>query len=68
MTKPKNAGRGRPPGKKTVRVIQVRADPATAKALEALARKNRRTHNAELLIALEKHLRDNGLLPPDATA
>lgn len=37
-----------------------------AAALEQLADENRRSTNAELLIAIENHLRANGVLPAPA--
>lgn len=44
--------------------IQARVEPALYKALEELAKRTRRTKNAELVLALEEHLRRNQLWPP----
>jgi hypothetical protein len=58
----KKPTRGRPRGRKPTVVVQARCSPQVHAALEALAERNKRTKNAELLIALEKHLRDAGVL------
>jgi hypothetical protein len=62
--KPKSGGRGRPPGRKATYVIQARVPQPIWDALGALVRKTRRTKNVELVLALERHLADAGLLPP----
>lgn len=63
-TKP--SGRGRPKGAKPTESIQARVDPALYEALEKLSKRTRRTKNAELILALEEHLRQAGLWPPAA--
>lgn len=60
--KPKKRKPGRPKGRTPTRAIQVRAPLEMADALARLAQKTKRTRNQELVIALEKHLRDQGEL------
>ena len=51
-------GKGRPMGRRPSTSIQARVPPAIADQLAKLAERNRRTRNQELIIALEKHLKD----------
>jgi predicted HicB family RNase H-like nuclease len=61
MASEKKPKRGRPPGRKESMVVQARVSPELHAALEKLAQQNRRTKNAELILALEKHLEEAGL-------
>jgi TraY domain len=58
MAKKKPRGRGRKA------YAAFRLDANLIEQLEALALRNRRTKTMELVIALEKHLEENGLWPP----
>ncbi len=61
----KGKGKGRPPGRKITRAIQLRAPEEVADALARLAERHRRTQNQELLVALENHLRAYDELPQE---
>lgn len=63
--KPAASRRGRPPGKKReTDAFQVRIPPALHKALLLAANRGRRAKNAEIEIAIEKHLESLGLWTP----
>lgn len=60
----KKPKRGRPSGKRAVHAFQLRlAETLHQQLLKALAQ-TRRLKNAEIEIALEKHLEGMGLWPP----
>lgn len=55
--------KGRPKGRRPAVAVQVRMPPDVSAAIESLAAKNHRTRNGEIMIAVEKHLRDEGVWP-----
>jgi hypothetical protein len=59
----KKSKRSRPKSRPPTIVVQARVSPEIHAALERLAGQNRRTKNAEMLLALEKHLREAGCWP-----
>lgn len=63
MPKP-NKKRGRPQGRQETEVVQARVSPQLYAALDQLSAQTRRTKNAELVLALEAHLKAAGLWPP----
>jgi hypothetical protein len=58
--KPKGK-RGRPAGRREAVPIQLRIPPELFEALKQLIGGTRRSKNAEMMLALEKHLADHGL-------
>lgn len=62
MASDKNKKKGRPKGSKPAKAFQIRAPLDLYQALERAAERNRRTKNQEMLVALEKYLREQGII------
>ncbi len=59
---------GRPPKPRQTEAIQIRVDPALARAIEELAARNRHSRTGEIVQVLEEKLRAEGLWPPKPDA
>jgi hypothetical protein len=57
---------GRPAGRQEVVLIQTRIPPALAGLLRQAAKANHRSANAEILVAIERHVEAMGLKLPGA--
>lgn len=68
MADAKKKPRGRPRGRAVSKVIQATVEPALFDALDVLSHSTRRTKNAELVLAIEAHLKAAGLWPPASPA
>lgn len=61
---PRKPGPGRPRRPRQTEAIQIRVDPALARAIEALAERNHHSRTQEITLVLEEKLKEEGLWPP----
>lgn len=60
MTKKK----GRPRRPRPTEPIQIRVDPALARAIEEMAERNHHSRTQEIILVLEEKLKEEGFWPP----
>lgn len=59
---------GRPRRVRQTEPIQIRVDPALARAVEQLAERNHHSRTQEIVLVLEEKLKAEGLWPPKEDA